>query len=80
MREHTQLGDELVLLVYELLDADDDTCRLATEPARQLAWTDHLEYLRALQRKVREMVAAAQVSAGGMSLSESASVPGPESL
>jgi hypothetical protein len=63
MRQQAQRDDELVLLVYELLDAHDDTLRIATEPARELAWAAHLEYLRALQRKGREIVAHTQVPA-----------------
>jgi hypothetical protein len=80
MRQHAQPDAELVLLVYELLDAHDDTSRIATEPARELVWTAHLEYLRALQRKGREIVAHTQVRAAGMSVAEPASVPGPEFL
>jgi hypothetical protein len=75
MGEHAQRDHDLVLLVYELLDAHDDTSRIATEPARELVWTAHLEYLRALQRKAREIVAHTQVPAGGMSLAEPATVP-----
>ena len=45
-------------LIYELLDAHDDTARLAFEMGElDPAWRAHLEYLRALQRKGREAVA-----------------------
>jgi hypothetical protein len=45
-------------LIYELLDAHDDTARLAAEMGEpEAAWRAHLEYLRALQRKGRETVA-----------------------
>jgi hypothetical protein len=45
-------------LIYELLDAHDDTARLAAEMGEpEAAWRAHLEYLRALQRKAREAVA-----------------------
>jgi hypothetical protein len=43
-------------LVYELLDAHDDTARLAAGLG-DIAWEIHLDYLRALQRKGREMLA-----------------------
>ena len=66
--------------MYELLDAHDDTSRIATEPARELVWTAHLEYLRALQRTARKIVAHTQVPADGVSLAEPASVPSPEFL
>ena len=56
--------NELVLLVYELLDALDDTSRIAIQPARELVWPAHLEFLRALQRKGREIVAHAGSSRG----------------
>jgi hypothetical protein len=45
-------------LIYELLDAHDDTSRLAAEMGEpEPAWRAHVEYLRALQRKGREAVA-----------------------
>jgi hypothetical protein len=63
-------SEPLAALVYELLDAHDDTARLAAElaldraapgvPAGRLAtlrWQAHLDYLRALQRKGRETLA-----------------------
>lgn len=46
-------------LVYELLDAHDDTAQMATAMAWDPAWREHLEYLRALQRKGRETLASA---------------------
>src|SRR5205085_1523328 len=54
--------DLLAGLVYELLDAHDDTARLVSESAvtrEQLRWRAHLEYLRALQRKGRELLTRA---------------------
>ena len=52
-------GAQLTRLVYELLDAHDDTARLAAElaidPRRQV----HLDYLRDLQRHGREALARA---------------------
>jgi hypothetical protein len=54
-------GDEtlerLAGLVYELLDAHSDTARLASDMDASARWDAHLDYLRALQRKGREMLA-----------------------
>jgi hypothetical protein len=64
-------ADALVQLVYELLDAHDDTARLAaglsldsTDAASDtrtvseaFRWSAHLDYLRALQRRGRELLA-----------------------
>jgi hypothetical protein len=44
-------------LVYELLDAHDDTARMASEFELDPRWQAHLDYLRALQRKGRETLA-----------------------
>jgi hypothetical protein len=44
-------------LVYELLDAHDDTARLARAEGGDEAWNAHLDYLRSLQRVGREMLA-----------------------
>jgi hypothetical protein len=46
----------LTALVYELLDAHRDTVELAEELAEE-RWRAHLDYLRALQRKARELLA-----------------------
>jgi hypothetical protein len=54
----TRVSHELLVpLVYELLDAHDDTARIAGETPLDPAWRAHLEYLRALQRKGRELLA-----------------------
>jgi hypothetical protein len=50
-------GDELALVVYELLDAHDDTMRLAEGLEDDERWRAHLDYLRALQRVGREALA-----------------------
>jgi hypothetical protein len=51
------VGDELLVeLVYELLDAHDDTARLAAD-GDALRWQIHLGYLRDLQRAGREILA-----------------------
>ncbi len=54
----------LTALVYELLDAHDDTARLAEQGgadvgplAGDLRWDAHLDYLRDLQRVARELLA-----------------------
>lgn len=44
-------------LLYELLDAHDDTAQMASELTQDPLWQAHLEYLRALQRKGRETLA-----------------------
>jgi glycine cleavage system H lipoate-binding protein len=51
--------EPLVGLVYELLDAHDDTERLVRAKSGEEAWTAHLEYLRSLQRVGRELLAHA---------------------
>jgi hypothetical protein len=50
-------GDELALVVYELLDAHDDTVRLGEGLGDDLRWRAHLDYLRGLQRVGREALA-----------------------
>ncbi len=49
--------DLLVEVVYELLDAHEDTIRLADELRGQSPWDVHLAYLRDLQRVGREALA-----------------------
>jgi hypothetical protein len=49
--------ERLTELVYELLDAHEDTARLARELADDGRWEAHLEYLRRLQRLGREQLA-----------------------
>ena len=49
----------LVELVYELLDAHDDTARLVDDRADDEHWAVHLEYLQRLQRVGREAIAYA---------------------
>ena len=50
------LAREFSALVYELLDAHDDTAQLAAGLG-DVAWEIHLEYLRVLQRRGRELLA-----------------------
>jgi hypothetical protein len=45
------------LLVYELLDAHDDTAQMAAALESDSSWCAHIDYLRALQRKGREALA-----------------------
>jgi hypothetical protein len=53
----------LTPLVYELLDAHRDTVELADELADE-PWRAHLDYLRTLQRKGRELLAQADAAKG----------------
>jgi hypothetical protein len=46
-------------LAYELLDAHADTAQLADGLPFDRSWAAHLDYLRALQRRGREMLARA---------------------
>jgi hypothetical protein len=48
---------DAIALIYELLDAHDDTARLVREAADTPLWDVHLEYLRRLQRAGREVLA-----------------------
>jgi hypothetical protein len=48
----------LMRVVYELLDAHADTVSLTATPLDDERWSAHLEYLRALQRRGREILAA----------------------
>jgi hypothetical protein len=47
----------LAALAYELLDAHADTAQLADGLRYDRSWAAHLDYLRALQRTGREMLA-----------------------
>jgi hypothetical protein len=49
----------LAELVYELLDAHQDTAELFASMAPARSWEVHLDYLRALQRTGREVLARA---------------------
>ena len=51
--------EQLTRLVYELLDAHDDTARIATGQDHDPGWEAHLSYLRDLQRVARELLAHA---------------------
>lgn len=51
--------ERLICLIYELLDAHDDTARIAAGLDPNPIWQPHLVYLRDLQRLGREVVAAA---------------------
>jgi hypothetical protein len=53
------LSEQLTLLVDELLDAHDDTLRLAVDLVDDWRWEAHLCYLRELQRLGREALASA---------------------
>src|SRR3954467_5991330 len=56
-RRDAKAGAGLAELAYELLDAHTDPAQLADGLAYDPSWAAHLDYLRALQRKGREMLA-----------------------
>ena len=56
-RTDENAGADLAELAYELLDAHADTAQLADGLTSDRSWAAHLDYLRALQRKGREMLA-----------------------
>jgi hypothetical protein len=58
-RHEIATSELLTILVYELLDAHDDTVRLAADLALDDRWEMHLSYLRDLQRAGREALAYA---------------------
>jgi hypothetical protein len=49
--------EDLLGLVYELLDAHGDTVRLAADLDEEPCWRIHLDYLRDLQRVARGTLA-----------------------
>jgi hypothetical protein len=57
MKSTVETSPKLVELVYELLDAHDDTVRLAQERIGEVRWAAHVDYLRQLQRVGREALA-----------------------
>jgi hypothetical protein len=67
--------EELTRLVYELLDAHDDTARIATGQDLDMRWQAHLRYLRDLQRVARELLAHAGLQEGAQTFVEHASPP-----
>ena len=56
-RPRARASDQMTLLVYELLDAHDDTARMAADLGADERWQVHLGYLRDLQRVGREAMA-----------------------
>jgi hypothetical protein len=54
--------DGAIVFIYELLDAHYDTIRLASDETPNAMWQAHLEYLRALQRTGRELLARISVA------------------
>jgi hypothetical protein len=56
-RPRAEVSEQLTRLVYELLDAHDDTARLAADEMLDERWVTHLDYLRDLQRVGREALA-----------------------
>jgi hypothetical protein len=53
----------LVGLIYELLDAHEDTVRLALEIDGDEQWAAHIDYLRRLERVGHEALARETVAA-----------------
>ena len=47
---NAQPCERLICLIYELLNADDDTARIAAGVAPYPIWQPHLAYFRDLQR------------------------------
>jgi hypothetical protein len=66
-------GNELRSLVYELLDAHADTVELATGPGDETGWVAHLDYLRALHRRGKEILARSAAPEFGTPSSEARS-------
>ena len=58
------VSDAVIPLMYELPDAHPHTAQIAAEPSCDLSWAAHLDYLRALQRRGREMLA--ELANGGV--------------
>lgn len=56
-RSPVETSTRLVELIYELMDAHDDTARLAQGLASDVQWQAHLDYLQQLQRVGRELLA-----------------------
>jgi hypothetical protein len=56
-RPDAHAGAVLAGLAYELLDAHTDTARLVEGLPYDQSWAAHLDYLRALHRKGRELLA-----------------------
>jgi hypothetical protein len=56
-RPDAETREGLAELAYELLDAHTDTAQLVDGLPYDPSWAAHLDYLRALQRKGREMLA-----------------------
>jgi hypothetical protein len=56
-RPDAEAGAGLAELAYELLDAHTDTAQFVDALPYDPSWAAHLDYLRALQRKGREMLA-----------------------
>ena len=59
-----QVEPTLLSLVYELLDAHQDTVRLGAAQAEDPLWQAHEHYLRDLQRVSREALARITSGAG----------------
>lgn len=56
-RPRTQSSPPQIELIYELLDAHDDTIRIVADADLGPTYEAHLQYLRDLQRTGREVLA-----------------------
>ena len=54
---HPAAEEDLLSLIYELLDAHVDTVELRSQPTETLRWQAHLDYLRALHRTAEAILA-----------------------
>jgi hypothetical protein len=59
------ISEQLTQLVYELVDAHEETARLVEEMASEAARALDLDYLRDLQRVGREVLGKAAVGRRG---------------
>jgi hypothetical protein len=58
VQPETEARRRLEEIVYRLLDAHHDTTRLAEGLDWDPEWSEHLDYLRQLQRHTREALSA----------------------
>jgi hypothetical protein len=56
-RGHPTGQPPVATLIYELLDAHCDTVEMGADLASDVRWEAHLDYLRALQREGRAVLA-----------------------
>jgi hypothetical protein len=70
------MSEQLTCLIYELLDAHDDTARIAPTSLLDAAWAAHLDYLRVFSGwdasclRQRRQTSTPKRPAGGWTTSE----------